>query len=42
MAFQGGVHINATGAFTEEAAQAIAVQIAAQINALEAQFFNAE
>ena len=42
MAFQGGVHINGAGAFTEEAASAISVQIAAQINAWEAQFMNLE
>ena len=42
MAFQGGVHINGAGAFTDEAATAISVQIAAQINAWEAQFMNLE
>ena len=40
MAFQGGAHVNATGAFTDDAATAIAAQIAAQITAWESQFFN--
>ena len=42
MAFQGGVHINASGVFTDEAATAIAAQISSQINACEAQFMNLE
>ena len=42
MAFQGGVHVNASGAFTDDAATAIAAQIAAQISAWESKFFNQE
>ena len=42
MAFQGGVHVNASGVFTDEAATAIAAQITSQISAWEAQFFNQE
>ena len=42
MAFLGGVHVNATGVFTDEAATIIAAQITSQINAWEAQFFNQE
>ena len=40
MAFQSGVHINGAGAFTDEAASAISVQIAAQIKEWEARFMN--
>ena len=42
MAFQGGVHVNASGVFIDEAATAIAAQITSQIVAWEAQFFNQE
>ena len=42
MAFQGGAHVNASGVFTDEAAQIIAAQIASQITAWELQFFNQE
>jgi hypothetical protein len=42
MAFQGGVHVNASSVFTDEAATAIAAQITSQISAWEAQFVNQE
>ena len=40
MAFLGGVCINASGAFTDEATQAIVDQIAGQIRAWEESFLN--